>query len=202
MKYEFTFDELTKLDEVTKFRIYNEIIISKHVNISLEEPKLDFDDHDAMNFRKKSRIGVYFLFDYVKYSPFSIHEEILRETSVYKNTSISPLTNKIIIDEKTSIAYVLMNIGSSGRVSARVNEKIFGKNGGSRADFYLSGYYQRAMGFYTKSEIDSKLYEVFLINKYKPPLNKQLAYYDTLIYDEVIVYEETKKSRYFPYKKH
>jgi hypothetical protein len=76
----------------------------------------------------------------------------------------------------------LLNIGQTYALYIRIYRKWCGKTGGSIADEHFYRFYTKVKVIYIESEIDRKLCEIFFINKEKPPLNYQYAYYDTWVY--------------------
>lgn len=98
----------------------------------------------------------------------------------------------------------LLNIGSTSDLYDRIYKKWIGKNGGSKADYYFCDYYHNVSLFCEGDEVKRKLYEVYCINKFQPPLNKNFNYYDTSTYIKTLKTEEMKASSHFfsGYKKY
>ncbi|ATP40132.1 hypothetical protein CSE16_08745 [Solibacillus sp. R5-41] len=84
----------------------------------------------------------------------------------------------------------LLNIGNTSDLYDRILKKWIGKNGGSKADYYFSDYYHSVALFCENDDMKRRLYEPYLINKLKPPLNKEFNYYDTSTYIETLKKEE------------
>lgn len=98
----------------------------------------------------------------------------------------------------------LLNIGNTSDLYGRICDKWIGKNGGSKADYYFHHYYHRVSLFCESDSIKRRLYEVYLINKLQPPLNKEFNYYNTSTYIETLKKEEGAAPRgfYSGYKKY
>lgn len=95
----------------------------------------------------------------------------------------------------------LLNIGNTNDLYGRISDKWLGKNGGSEADFLFYHYYNNVSLFCEDDELKRRVYEAYLINKLKPPLNKKFNYYDTSIYDKTL--EKEKSTPYYShYKKY
>lgn len=94
----------------------------------------------------------------------------------------------------------ILNIGSTDNLYVRIYQKLMGKNGGSRADFYFCDYYKRVSFFCENNHHKRKVYEPYLINKLQPPLNNQYNYYDKSLYKELLKKEEAASSLFFGYK--
>ncbi|MBO2535088.1 GIY-YIG nuclease family protein [Rummeliibacillus suwonensis] len=80
----------------------------------------------------------------------------------------------------------ILNIGSTTDLFGRIYQKLMGKNGGSKADYYFSGYYAYVSFFNENNYLKRRVYEPFLINKHQPPLNYQYNYYNKKIYYEIL----------------
>lgn len=84
----------------------------------------------------------------------------------------------------------ILNIGNTSNLYDRINNKWIGKNGGSKVDYYFCDYYHSVSLFCESDSIKRRLYEVYLINKFQPPFNDKLNYYDKNTYIETLKKEE------------
>ncbi|MFB3168480.1 GIY-YIG nuclease family protein [Neobacillus sp. 179-C4.2 HS] len=94
----------------------------------------------------------------------------------------------------------LLNIGSTDDLYVRIYQKLMGKNGGSKADFYFCNYYKGVSLFSENNHYKRKVYEPYLINKLQAPLNNQYNYYNKSLYYELLKKEEEASSPFFGYK--
>lgn len=84
----------------------------------------------------------------------------------------------------------LLNIGSTFDLYDRIYKKLLGKNGGSKADYYFYHYYHSISLFLESNEYKRNVYEPYLINKLKSPLNYEYNYFDRSLYIELLKKEE------------
>lgn len=81
----------------------------------------------------------------------------------------------------------ILNVGASRKVRSRTIQKYIGMASGSLADMNFHGFYCGGVTvWYVSSYVDMLLLELELINKYKPILNYQKAFYDTGTYKYLI----------------